>query len=325
MENVVALASQFGLQGPFHIDVVPSGLLHETFFVQAKEGEFVFQNLHSAVQPETCEDGKAVCDYGQERGLPVPEFLVAHQGKPWYRAHDSSLWRAMRRLPGTSQDTVRSPKEAYNAAQLLGRFHAALRDFSYECKGAIPHFHDTPYIFEQFQKTARTYKGTELFEPVSSEVAYLIKHVPRAFLPGNLPTTIVHGDPKISNFLFENSRASGLIDFDTCMNNTVLVDIGDALRSWCNRTTEDAPEPLFDRAIYKSAVAGYESASALTEQERKLIPQAFLLITLELAMRFLQDYFEDSYFHWSPERFATRREHNLARARNQIALYRQVV
>jgi Ser/Thr protein kinase RdoA (MazF antagonist) len=325
MDTISFLAPQFGLSGPFKADVAPSGLLHKTFFVQAKEGQFVFQNLHSVVQPETCEDEKTVCDYGREQGLPVPEFLVTRKGKPWYRADNGSLWRVMKRLPGVSHDTVQSPKEAYAAGELLGKFHAALSHFSYEYKGSIPHFHDTPFIFEQFKKTIEAYKKTELFNPVSIEVAYLFEQVPQVFLPKDLPRQIIHGDPKISNFLFENSQAAGLIDFDTLMNYTALVDIGDALRSWCNTEREDAPKPRFDQEVYKNAVAGYESAAILSERECSLIPQAFRLITLELATRFLKDYFEDSYFGWDPARFGSRREHNLARARNQIALYRQVV
>ena len=109
------------------------------------------------------------------------------------------------------------------------------------------------------------------------------------------------------------------------MNHTRLVDIGDALRSWCNREGEDAEEPVFDRTFYNAAVEGYRSSTILTERERQLIPQAFRLITIELAMRFLQDYFEDSYFGWDAAHFETRREHNLVRARNQIELHRQII
>lgn len=57
---------------------------------------------------------------------------------------------------------------------------------------------------------------------------------------------------------------------------------------------------------------------------RALIPQAFRLLAIELAMRFLKDYFEDSYFGWNAEKFVSRSEHNLVRARGQMGLYRQL-
>ena len=47
-------------------------------------------------------------------------------------------------------------------------------------------------------------------------------------------------------------------------------------------------------------------------------------VCIELAARFTVDMFEDRYFGWDPSRFASRREHNLVRARGQLALGRQV-
>ena len=319
------IAVQFGLSLPLTITPAPPGLLHQTFFVQAKEGDFVFQRLHQIVKPETCEDAKAITDYVRGHEIMVPEFFITKEGKPWYRSSDGSLWRAMSRLPGFSHPNIQSTEEAYLVAQFLGGFHTSLAQFSYECKGAIPHFHDTPYLFEQFNKVMLRYKKTPLFTPVTKDVAYIIEHIQKEFLPPNLSYQIVHGDLKISNFLFHKGIISGLIDFDTCMNHTKLVDIGDALRSWCNREGEDTEEPVFDRTFYDAALEGYRSSTILTKTERQLIPQAFRLITIELAMRFLQDYFEDSYFGWDTSSFATRREHNLVRARNQIELHRQIM
>lgn len=318
------IVEQFGLTGPFAVESAPSGLIHKTFFVKATEGDFVLQQLHAIVRQETCEDAKIITDYARERGVPVPEFLVTRDGKPWHRAEDGSLWRAMNRLPGESHATVRSPDEAYSAAALLGRFHVVLKDCEYECRGAIPHFHDTPHIFEQFRQVAAAHKDSEIFARVRDDVAFVSQEAPKQFLPTTLPRQIVHGDLKISNFLFEDSRATALLDFDTCMNHTPLVDIGDALRSWCNSAGEDA-EAAFGRPVYDAAVDGYLSRAMLSPDERALIPQAFRLITIELAMRFLKDYFEDSYFGWNAEKFASRREHNLARARGQISLYRQIL
>ena len=319
------VAVQFGLSLPLIITPAPSGLLHQTFFVQTKEGDFVFQRLHQIVKPETCEDAKAITDYVRGHEIMVPEFFITKEGKPWYRAPDNSLWRVMSRLPGFSHPKVQSTEEAYLVAQFLGRFHASLAQFSYECKGAISHFHDTPYLFEQFNKVVLQYKKTPLFTPVTKDAAYITEHIQKEFLPPKLSYQIVHGDLKISNFLFHKGTISGLIDFDTCMNHTKLVDIGDALRSWCNREGEDTKEPVFDHTFYNAAVEGYRSSAVLTKMERQLIPQALRLITIELAMRFLQDYFEDFYFGWDATHFATRREHNLMRARNQIELHRQIM
>ena len=322
--NVDVIATEFGLTGPVTVEPAPSGLIHKTFFVNAADGEFVLQQLHEIVRPETCEDAAVITKYARERAVPVPEFLLTRDGRPWYRAEHGSLWRAMKRLPGESRDAVRSPDEAHSAAALLGQFHAVVKTCAYECRGAIPHFHDTPYIFEQFKKVVAVHEGSELLARVRDDAAFVLQEVPKQLLPSTLPRQIVHGDLKISNFLFEGPAATALLDFDTCMNHTPLVDIGDALRSWCNAAGEDG-EAAFDRAIYDAAVEGYCSRAALSEEERALIPQAFRLLTIELAMRFLKDYFDDVYFGWNAEKFSSRREHNLARTRGQLGLYRAII
>ena len=47
-------------------------------------------------------------------------------------------------------------------------------------------------------------------------------------------------------------------------------------------------------------------------------------ISLELASRFAADAIIDAYFGWDRTRFSSRREHNLLRARGQLALSRNV-
>lgn len=324
-EIVNTVAEQFGIGRPFRVELARGGCINVTFFVDTPSGEYVLQQLHSVVRPETCEDAYAITVYVRAHGFPCPQFLMTKEEKPWYRAEDGSLWRVMTRLHGETREIVRSPDEAHLAAKLLGKFHVALVYCSHVCRGAIPHFHDTPYIFEHFSQVIAAHEGSELLANVAGEVAYLMERVPREFLPPTLPRRIVHGDPGIVNFLFQGSIPIALIDFDTCMNHTPLVDIGDALRSWCNAVGEDEEEAVFDNEIYGATVDGYLTSASLSLEERALIPQAFRLITIEQAVRFLNDYFEDSYFGWSPERFVSRRAHNLVRTHGQLSLYRQIV
>ena len=39
--------------------------------------------------------------------------------------------------------------------------------------------------------------------------------------------------------MFEDSKSVGMIDLDTCNRHGVLVDLGDAVRSWCRDGYED--------------------------------------------------------------------------------------
>jgi len=106
---------------------------------------------------------------------------------------------------------------------------------------------------------------------------------------------------------------------DTCSRSSILVELGDAFRSWCGNE-EDDPKNRFCLRKFRSAWSGYKKGSDgfLTAREKSLIPKCIGTITLELACRFLTDYFEDSYFGWDSKRYKSRKEHNLARCRGQI-------
>lgn len=133
---------------------------------------------------------------------------------------------------------------------------------------------------------------------------------------------VIHADLKISNVVFDNGRAVGIIDFDTLLWHYPAVDLGDAYRSWCNRTAEDDPHATFDTTLFDAAEAGYAEGRgvALNLETRNLHLRATKLIALELASRFLIDVVRDNYFGYDPKRYPSRKAHNLARAVGQFHL-----
>ena len=71
----------------------------------------------------------------------------------------------------------------------------------------------------------------------------------------------------------------------------------------------------FDEEKFAAFARGYLSTvkDAMTEEEIQLLPESFLLLTLECGMRFLTDYLDgDNYFR------IHKPNHNLIRARNQM-------
>ena len=137
--------------------------------------------------------------------------------------------------------------------------------------------------------------------------------------PTELPTRVIHGDLKISNVRFSGPDATALIDLDTCAWGTLDVELGDALRSWCNRGSEDMASPSWDLDVFVAAMEGYASAARCTPTEWAAIVPGCERICWELAARFARDALEESYFGFDPA-FGGRGEHNLLRARGQAAL-----
>ncbi|EKD33850.1 MAG: hypothetical protein ACD_75C02575G0003, partial [uncultured bacterium] len=142
---------------------------------------------------------------------------------------------------------------------------------------------------------------------------------------GILAVQPIHGDPKIDNFIFAgDGRADGMLDFDTVGGGLIHYDLGDCLRSCCNRAGETgaAASPVsLDLDYCRSLLAGYFSSAPnlLNDAQREYIFPAVLLITFELGVRFFTDHLRgNTYFkvHGDGE--------NLARAVCQFRLVEDI-
>ena len=116
-----------------------------------------------------------------------------------------------------------------------------------------------------------------------------------------------------------------MIDLDTCMPGLSLHDFGDLMRSMCSDRPEDEPDTstiVARREIYDALADGFlsEVGSVLVDAEKKLLPYGGIAMTTEVGVRFLTDYLEgDHYFR------VARPDHNLVRARSQLALARSML
>lgn len=312
--------------GPFG-----SGLINDTFAVDAAHGRFVMQRVHPVFAPQVHDNIAAVTTRVMERGLPSPQLLATRDGGLW--THDGTdVWRLMTRVPGVSFGAVGSSTQAHAAAGLLGRFHEALVDLPHEFVGMRVGVHDTPAHLRALTAAIDGGRDHRLF----AEVAPLGEAIAEraATLPAldGVPTRVLHGDPKFNNVLFAGTdgddadRPVCLVDLDTVGPGTLHLELGDMWRSWCNRRGEDERQAAYDASIFEASLAGYASARGAPDgDEREALVHGVEWITLELAARFAADALVERYFGWDAGRFATRGEHNLVRALGQWTLHQQVV
>ena len=142
---------------------------------------------------------------------------------------------------------------------------------------------------------------------------------------GGLPLRVTHNDTKAGNVLFDKdtNKALAVIDLDTVMPGTILSDFGDMVRTFAPDREEDDPEAVQLREdILDALTEGFLSQTAdfLTETERKYLLYGAAWMTGEQALRFLTDWLAGDVYYkiQNPE-------HNLVRARNQLALFRVIL
>ncbi|MEO6773590.1 MAG: phosphotransferase [Kofleriaceae bacterium] len=294
------------------------GLINATYVVRDGDPIAVLQRLHPIFGAEVNLDLEAVTAHLAARGMTTPRLIRTLDGHAWI--DHEGVWRALTYVAGESVAAVPDPSWAAAGGELVGRFHRAVADLTYDYRFTRAGVHDTAAHLARLRAHADA-GGNAEGVTLAHEILAAAVEVPELAAQ---PLRHVHGDLKISNLLFARDpiRGVALVDLDTLAKGTLAFELGDALRSWCNPHGEDAGQIALDLPIFAAAIAGFRRVAdpIVTEPERAAIAIGLETVCVELAARFCTDVFEDRYFGWDPARFLSRRAHNLVRARGQLAL-----
>ena len=143
---------------------------------------------------------------------------------------------------------------------------------------------------------------------------------------GIIPLRVTHNDTKSNNVMLdsETGKALCVIDLDTVMSGSALYDYGDAILFGASTAAEDEEDTsriALDMDKTRAFTRGFiqETNGFLSNEELSRLPLGIKVLTCELAMRFLTDYIDgDVYFKVNSP------DHNLVRARAQIALLKDI-
>ncbi|MCP4661874.1 MAG: aminoglycoside phosphotransferase family protein [bacterium] len=301
-----------------------AGLINRTWEV-GNPSWAILQWVNPIFDPQIHLDIDAVTRRLEACGLLTPLLVPAADGSLWV-SDDSGCWRLMTYIAGQTLHRLHDPALAAEAGALVGRFHAALADWSYDFRAAPRPIHDTPARMAELGDALESAAGHPLAEPAGELGRTVLEEWAR--WDGELvqPSRPCHGDLKISNLRFDPAgrRALCLIDLDTLAPMPLVCEMGDAWRSWCNPAGEDDPERAsFDQTLFAaSARAWLAHAPPLEAHERRALVPGIERICLELTARFCADALRNSYFREDRRRYPEPGTHNLERARGQLTLAR---
>lgn len=306
------------------LEPISVGLINRTVLATRGDGSrLVLQRLHPIFTAAVNLDIEAITAHLAGRGITTPRLVPTRTGALWVEAADG-VWRAQTFIAGRVVATPTGAAMARSAGGLVGRFHAALADLAHTFRFVRPGAHDTLRHLQHLADAVAGHADHDLAGAVRPVADAILAH--GALLPAipELRQRIIHGDLKLTNVVFDEPlrQALALVDLDTLAHGTIAVELGDALRSWCNPAGESDPDARFDAAIFAAAVQGYAAAAPglLGADEIAAIAPGAETIALELASRFCADALEEQYFGWDSARYARRGEHALVRARSQLSL-----
>ncbi len=305
------------------------GLINETWNI---DNIWVLQRVNPIFGPAVNDDIAALTPILRQHAVTVPMLCKASNGE-WsvegsnYGA-TQGRWRLMTMLPGKSIYKTDDIEQIRELTRAIARFHRALDTCHYQFQHKRPGVHAFTRHYAALEKTvvSSEYKSHRLWSDVNAlfeKIKYISNFVDYNSVMVCEVLRIIHGDPKISNFMFENGVVSGIVDLDTMARSRIAFDIGDAIRSWCNPRAED-DEPAYNREFAREVLGLYqEEMPVLTHDERASLPISAPFITLELAMRFAKDALCEDYFGFNPE--IGHGEHSLMRAKAMYELCGQML
>lgn len=334
----------FRLPVQSHFEVLVGGHINDSFLVTAPEGKFTVQHINRFVfpSPEDIMDNiSSVTHFLREKiiragGDPNRECLnvrTTADGASVYRDTAGEYWRCMAYIDGArAYETAAGPEMLREAGRAFGRFQNMLADYpAGTLHEILPNFHNTPVRFQNLMDAVKADKVNRK-SGVESELAFTVARERDCSLltdllaRGKLPLRVTHNDTKMSNVLIddETGKAICVIDLDTVMPGLAAFDFGDSIRAGASTAAEDEADlskVKFDLSQFGAYTQGFleTAGSALTETELSTLPDGARMMTLEVGIRFLEDYLRgDVYFRTAYP------EHNLVRARNQFKLVEEM-
>lgn len=317
------------------------GLINDTYLIRRRDGQaFLLQRLNPVVFPEPAKlmhNIRRVSDHLRHKDQTTKlgtshqsiQLLLTHSQDDCHYDQAQVCWRALHFIDNSRVlPRISSEAQARAAGTALGRFQALLHDLPPALlHDPLPTFHVTPCVLRAYDEIAGVQPAA-----AGSDIAFCRHFIARrrhraavleqARARGILPERVIHGDPKLGNILFDlySDQALALIDLDTVKPGLTQYDIGDCLRSCCNRAGDNPAEPgaaVFDLDLARALLTGYleEMRALLTYSDFAYFYEAVHLITFELGVRFFSDYLGGNHYFKIDDP-----EDNLRRALTQFHL-----
>lgn len=318
-------------------DMTPKGPV-ETGYVVQKINNYVFKNPEEMMHNIDLVT-QHILKKKKERGVIGRRYRLhfhhTEDGKNFlFSEKGGEFWRLMNCIEDcVGFDESSDPKVLFMAGKAFGEFQMNLSDFDAEqLVETIPNFHNTRLRLETFfcdvelDECGRCAEVREEIETIRGlrEIGCKLTDMLAA---GELPLRVTHNDTKSNNVLLDKTTLEPLvvIDLDTVMPGLAMHDFGDAVRFAANTAAEDEADlskVSLDLDLYRAFAEGFIGAmvSSLTQKEIDTMALGAVTITIELAVRFLNDYITgDKYFK------VVYPGHNLIRARSQLALVKDML
>jgi len=317
-------------------DKLNSGHINDTYcittvsnskFILQKMNNSVFKNIKAVFTNKVIVSKHLLKTKSNYKTI---ELINTRNGLYYFIDQNKDYWNLMTYILNSKTfEVAESTKLVFEAGKLYGDFLARTDTLPVEqVIETFTNFHSIDLRFHQFENALSIASNTTKNNAKTS-IAFVYKYKEDAYqlskLKPEFPIRITHNDTKLSNILFNhNNEGIAVIDLDTVMPGIVHFDFGDSIRSICSNAKEDEidlDKVTINLEYYEAFCKGYALATKpiLTIKEIKYFPLAIKTIIYIIGLRFLTDYLNNNIYYKT-----TYETHNLDRAKNQFALFKNV-
>lgn len=347
-KELLDIIKNFDIRGDIkELNSINNGIINTTYVVKTDDkgniNKYLLQKINTSIFTEpfklmkNIENVTKYISLNDSESKDTINVIKEKNGLPLYVTSDPFSHKEYYRVYNYIDNTISYNKSekteiVYNTGKAFGHFCKVLRDFPInDLEEIIKDFHNTK---KRYDKLIETYK----LNPVNrnnrafKQISEIISREEECSVLVNLlednkiPYRVTHNDTKVNNVLMDSvtKEPVAVIDLDTVMKGSGLYDYGDGVRSAASNALEDETNldnVYINMDMFKAYTDGYlsEMAPYLNEEEILNMANSIKIITLELAIRFLDDYLSgDTYFKTNYD------DHNLDRCKNQLKLVNDI-
>ena len=248
-----------------------------TYHVKATDGnEFILKNanINEANNPQ---NEPKICEHLLNKEIPVSEFVPDMQGSYLWCDGDD-VYHMQKFISGTSYDVHCAPNWLMvKMPQILGRIHAALRDYNDLPIGIGENFfkYMTPQSAMISYRKSFEYIVANGYTDLGDDLQYRIKlmscfDIPKIDL-SKLTRTATHGDFFISQLICKDVEIAGVVDWTTACVHPIVWEI---IRSFVygSQASKDGIIVISDFIEYTK---NYLKHAPLNSYDLKMMPYVF--------------------------------------------------
>lgn len=249
---------------------IAEGVSNSNWLIETDRGRFILTMYERRIDLADLPFFLGLLDHLSAAGCPVPRTIHDRENRGW-RMVDGKAVALIEFLPGVSVDRP-TPAQAHAVGAALAELHEASAGYAGSRANDLRPADWQALFGKCGADLARI--NPALPAVVERRMAALLEN-----WPTGLPEAVIHADLFPDNVLMLGDRVGGLIDFYFACRDYAAYDLAVTHAAWSFASDGSA----YRADVGAALIAGYESARALSPEERSALP----LLAQGAAMRFV--------------------------------------